>query len=98
MGHVWCAFINTRVFIQTGHTQMSFQTVNKFESLIADFYGAPYAVAVDCCTHAIELCLRMVQPEFVTVPKHTYISVPMTFTKLNLAWDFTHSEWKTIST
>jgi dTDP-4-amino-4,6-dideoxygalactose transaminase len=28
--------------------------VDKFEKLVANFYGAPYAVAVDCCTHAIE--------------------------------------------
>ena len=37
---------------------MSFDTVEQFERTIADFYGAPYAVAVDCCTHGIELCLR----------------------------------------
>ena len=37
---------------------MNFDTVSKFEQAIADYYGAPHAVAVDCCTHAIELCLR----------------------------------------
>ena len=37
---------------------MSFEVVNKFENKIAEFFGAPYAVAVDCCTHGIELCLR----------------------------------------
>lgn len=72
---------------------MSFQTVKKFELLLADFYGAPYAVATDCCTHGIELCLRMTDPSFITVPKHTYISVPFTFEKLNLNWDFRDEEW-----
>ena len=38
---------------------MSFDTVKEFEQQIAKFYGAPYAVATDCCTHAIELCLRV---------------------------------------
>ena len=34
---------------------MSFKIIEKFENEIANFYGAPYAVAVDCCTHAIAL-------------------------------------------
>ena len=33
-------------------------TVYQFEQTIANFYGAPYAIAVDSCTHAIELCMR----------------------------------------
>ena len=33
------------------------KVVESFEKDIADFYGSPYAVATDCCTHAIELCL-----------------------------------------
>ena len=37
---------------------MSFGVVRDFEYAIAKFYGAPYAVAVDSCTHSIELCLR----------------------------------------
>jgi dTDP-4-amino-4,6-dideoxygalactose transaminase len=70
-----------------------FETVQKFENAIAMFYGAPYAVATDCCTHAIELCLRKEQPTSVSCPKHTYLSVPMTFIKLNLQWNFTNTEW-----
>ena len=38
---------------------MSFKVIADFEKEIAKFFGAPYAVAVDCCTHGIELCLRM---------------------------------------
>ena len=55
---------------------MSFNTVKEFEDIIAEFYGAPYAVAVDCCTHAIELCLRYQKPSEVTFPNRTYISIP----------------------
>ena len=55
---------------------MNFTTVKEFEEKIAEFYGAPYAVAVDCCTHAIELCLRYLKPDRVTFPTRTYISVP----------------------
>ena len=35
-----------------------FDIVTKFENEIAEFYGAPYAVATDSCTHGIEICLR----------------------------------------
>ena len=42
---------------------MSFKIVESFERAIADFYGAPYGVAVDCCTHGIELCIRHLKLE-----------------------------------
>ena len=57
---------------------MSFDVVEQFEQRIAEFYGAPYAVAVDCCTHAVELCLRYKKIQKTSVPKHTYLSIPMT--------------------
>jgi len=68
--------------------------VNNFENKIAEFYNAPYAVATDCCTHAIELCLRHEDYNNITVPTHTYISVPFTLRKLNLNWKFEYQEWK----
>ena len=37
---------------------MSFDIINKFESKVAKYFGAKYGIAVDCCTHGIELCLR----------------------------------------
>jgi len=69
-------------------------SVSKFEELIAGYFGAPYAVAVDCCTHAIELCLRHLKSSNVSCPAHTYLSVPMTFQKLNLNWKFHEELWK----
>lgn len=67
--------------------------VDEFEDQVKEFYNARYAVAVDCCTHAIELCLRMLKPNTVTCPKHTYLSVPMTFNKLGLDWNFSDDAW-----
>lgn len=64
----------------------SFDTVKKFEETIANFFGAPYAVATDCCTHAIELCLRYEKYNNIEIPEHTYISIPFTAEKLNLKW------------
>lgn len=73
---------------------MSFKSVEQFESKVAEFYNAPFAVATDCCTHAVELCLRMKEPfGFTTVPKHTYISIPFTLKKLGLPWEFRDDPW-----
>lgn len=72
---------------------MSFDTVRQFEDKIAEFYGASYAVAVDCCTHAIELCLRYTQSDYVTFPTRTYVSVPFLGEKLNLKWLWDPKEW-----
>ena len=33
------------------------EIVGKFEESVAEYFGAPYAVAVDCCTHAVELSM-----------------------------------------
>ena len=67
--------------------------VAQFENLIAKYFNAPYAVAVDSCTHAIELCLRYTGYDNVTCPKQTYLSIPMTFEKLKLNWSFEDYQW-----
>jgi dTDP-4-amino-4,6-dideoxygalactose transaminase len=66
----------------------SFESVSLFEARILDFFGSKYAIAVDSCTHGIELCLRMNQVKNITVPKRTYISIPFLSKKLdiNLIW------------
>jgi dTDP-4-amino-4,6-dideoxygalactose transaminase len=65
-----------------------FESVSLFEARILDFFGSKYAIAVDSCTHGIELCLRMNQVKNITVPKRTYISIPFLSKKLdiNLIW------------
>ena len=59
-------------------------SVSNFEKAVAEFFGSPYAVATDCCTHGIELCLRMLQPDKLVIPAHTYLSIPMTAMKLGI--------------
>lgn len=73
---------------------MSFEPIKIFEDKIADFFGSPYAVAVDCCTHALELCLRVNEVEHYTVPKRTYISVPFLANKLGISFDWREEEWQ----
>lgn len=70
-----------------------FDKVKEFETQIAEFYGAPFAVATDCCTHAIELCIRHTGAKSVTCPVQTYISVPFTLDKLNIKWSWEEKHW-----
>ena len=71
-----------------------YETISAFERRIAQFYNSTYAVSTDCCTHAIELCLRLENSNDVTCPCHTYISVPMTFMKLGLRWRWNDEPWQ----
>lgn len=60
-----------------------FAVVEQFEKAIAEYTGAPWAVACDSCTNAIFLCLKWLEwagkekPRRVIIPSETYLSVPM---------------------
>ena len=72
----------------------AFDPIYKFESALGLLTGAPYVVMTDCCTHALELCLRYVSPyKVVRIPAHTYISVPMMLRKLDIGYIFEDEEW-----
>lgn len=73
---------------------MNFNTVTDFEIKIAKFFGAPYAVAVDSCTHGIELCLRYTKETKINVPKRTYLSVPFLAEKLGLEREWRDEDWQ----
>jgi len=73
---------------------MSFQVVKDFEQDIADFFSAPYAVAVDCCTHGLELCLRLDDIRAISVPTNTYISVPFLAEKLGILRSWNTHAWE----
>jgi len=73
---------------------MSFQIVDSFEKKVAGFFGAPYGIAVDSCTHGIELSLRYQNINSISVPKRTYISVPFLANKLNIELEWRDEEWQ----
>ena len=73
---------------------MSFKTVTDFENKVAEFYGVRYAVAVDCCTHAIELCLRYKKVDKFTVPPNTYPSIPNLAKKIGIEFEWKEEDWK----
>jgi len=70
------------------------ESVRKFEQQLATFTGAPYVVTTDCCTHAIELCFRLLQIKTCRFSAHTYISVPMTMKLLGVDYEFSMSPWR----
>jgi dTDP-4-amino-4,6-dideoxygalactose transaminase len=70
-----------------------FQLVQEFEKEIAKFFGSPFAIAVDSCTHGIELALRYTGAKKISVPKRTYISIPFLANKLNIELEWKDEEW-----
>ena len=73
---------------------MSYLANKMFESKVAEWFGAPYGIAVDCCTHGLELCLRHEQPDYIAVPKHTYLSIPMLADKLQIDLHWKDEKWE----
>ena len=71
-----------------------FDIVKDFEQQLANHFGSRYCVATDSCTHAVELCMLQQQVKATSCPKHTYISIPMTFKKLALDWHFVDDKWQ----
>ena len=54
------------------------QVTAEFEKTIADYTGAPYCVCVDNCSNALFLALTYdnVKDKIISIPSHTYMSVP----------------------
>ena len=73
---------------------MSFDIIKEFENKIASFYGSPHAVAVDSCTHGIELCLRHQNVKCITIPKRTYLSIAFLADKLGMELKWKDEKWK----
>jgi dTDP-4-amino-4,6-dideoxygalactose transaminase len=70
-----------------------FDKILEFEKSLADFVGAPYAISTDCCTHAIELCLRYEKIKYCEFTAFTYLSIPMTMHKLGIDYRMTNNRW-----
>ncbi len=70
------------------------EVVSLFEDKVAKFCGSKYAIAVDTCTHALFLVLKYInQPQKITIPSHTYVSVPMYIKHAGYEVDFVEKEW-----
>jgi dTDP-4-amino-4,6-dideoxygalactose transaminase len=73
---------------------MSFVKVTEFENKVSEFFGAPYGIAVDCCTHGVELCLRYTNAKSMSSPNRTYLSIPFLSQKLNIDLIWKNYDWE----
>jgi dTDP-4-amino-4,6-dideoxygalactose transaminase len=73
---------------------MSFTIITEFENKISEFFGSPYAIAVDSCTHGLELCLRYTKETKINVPKRTYLSVPFLAEKIGIELEWRDEDWE----
>ena len=71
---------------------MSFEKIKQFEDYLSLYTGAPYVIMTDCCTHALELCLRYDQVEECHFTSYTYISIPMLMHKLNIQYSYINQD------
>lgn len=76
----------------------SWEAVDFFERLISEYAGSKYAVAVDSCSHALFLSLKYCQHlniecDTVSVPKQTYVSVPMQIYHSSYKLNFVENKW-----
>jgi dTDP-4-amino-4,6-dideoxygalactose transaminase len=69
-----------------------------FEEKVAEYAGSKYAVAIDNCTDALFLCLKYLKcdekEQIITIPKKTYVSVPMTIHNAGCEFNFEDLEWQ----
>ena len=72
---------------------MGFDTLFDFESALAEYTGAPFAVVTDCCTHAIELCMRIDNVHVTEFTAFTYLSIPQLMNNLNIDYRLTDEQW-----
>lgn len=71
-----------------------YEVVRQFEKTVAEYAGSTYAVAVDTCTDALFLCCKYLNVEKVTIPCHTYVSVPCSIIHAGGKVEFKEFEWK----
>ena len=70
-----------------------FDKIEQFERALADYTGAPFVIMTDCCTHAIELCLRYERVRECQFTAYTYLSIPMAMHKLDIDYELLDQAW-----
>ena len=82
------------------------QVTRDFEQALCTYTGSPFAVATTSCTMALLLALEWHNSEprweslreypesVVKIPKHTYVSVPMSITHAGFYVEFEDRDWE----
>lgn len=82
--------------------QGPYVVTEQFEQAICDYTGAPFAIALDCCSHAIFLALMWEKQENellwdytgIAIPHKTFPSVPCEIIHAGFQPFFTNEKWK----
>ena len=72
---------------------MSFDVLFEFEEELGKYTGAPYVVATDGCTHAIELCMRYHTVTSTSFTAYTYLSIPQLMDQLEIKYTLLDEQW-----
>ena len=65
-----------------------------FEQKVADFSGSKFGISVDSCSNGLFLCLKYLNADgTITIPKRTYVSVPMQIRHAGCEVKFEDLEW-----
>lgn len=75
-----------------------FQVVKDFEQAVCEYTGAPYCVTVNSCTMALLLAVKHEMtnyhyPRIISIPKRTYVSVPMSIIHAGAKVRFRDEKW-----
>lgn len=71
-----------------------YKVVKEFEQELSNYTGAPYVVCVDSCTNAMFLICKRLGVGKTLLPKHTYLSIPMSIIHAGGEVEFEDREWK----
>jgi dTDP-4-amino-4,6-dideoxygalactose transaminase len=70
------------------------QVTKDFEAALCEYTGAPYCVTVNSCTMALLLACAWHKVETVSIPRYTYVSVPMSIIHAGGNVVFDDREWQ----
>lgn len=75
-----------------------FKVVQDFEAAVCEYTGAPYCVTTNSCTMALLLACKRFRPlwnhrPIVSIPKRTYVSVPMSAKHAGFDVFFRDEDW-----
>ena len=76
-----------------------YQVTKDFEKALCQYTGAKFAVALNSCTAALLLCVKWFEeaqtmPLVVSIPRHTYVSVPQAIINANAHVAWRDEKWR----
>ena len=81
----------------------AYQVTRDFESALCAYTGAPHVVCLNSCTAALMLAVKWIYSisspiarSTIQIPKHTYVSVPMSIIHAGGSVVFRDEEWREV--